>query len=68
MNFYRCAKTLTILNHLFITSAIRKEAYLDEAQEIFETYNILKSELQKKMDLKRFSELWEIEYHERIYV
>ncbi len=68
MNFYRCAKTLTMLNNLFIVSAIKREAYIEEAQEVFETYNILKSELQKRIDLKRFSELWEIEFHEKIYV
>jgi hypothetical protein len=67
MNFYRCAKTLTMLNDLFTSSAIKREAYFEDAKEVFETYSILKSELQKKIDLKRFSELWEIEFHESIY-
>ncbi len=63
MNFYRCSKTITLLNTLYHSMAISKAVHGEEVREVQEIYSDLKDQL-KDIDLKRFCELWEIDYHE----
>lgn len=53
MNFYRCSKTISLLNSLYYSMAISKAVHSEEVKEVEEVYSNLKEQL-KDYDLKRF--------------
>jgi hypothetical protein len=67
MNFYRCSKTISFLSSLYYSLAINKTVYAEELEDVQEVYNNLREQL-KDYDLKRFCELWEIDFHEKVEV
>jgi hypothetical protein len=64
MNLYRLVKSLSLLNHLYLSESIPRTLYNEEVKETQQKIQLLKEAL-KTYDIRRFCELWgiEVEYN-----